>query len=138
MKQPLEGIRILQLGMFHAGPAGSAILGDLGAEVIKIEEPKVGDPIRKAKRAGFVRLELGGGGSIWNEGANRNKKSVTIDLNKEEGREVAYRLVSKSDVFLTSLRRPAVERLKMNLDCTPMVGQKGLGESGGVTLHSLE
>lgn len=100
--------------MFHAGPGGSAILGDLGAEVIKIEEPKVGDPIRKAGRVGFVRLAVEGGSSLWNEGANRNKKSVTIDLNKERGREIAYRLVSKSDVFLTSLRRPAVVRLKMD------------------------
>ena len=114
MRQPLEGIRVLELGMFHAGPGGSAILGDLGAEVIKMEQPVVGDPVRGLRMVGHVNLELQGGSSIWHEAANRNKKSVTIDLKKERGREVAYRLASKSDVFLTSFRRPGVERLKMD------------------------
>jgi len=114
VNQPLEGIRVLELGMFHAGPGGTAILGDLGAEVIKIEPPGSGDPIRKLDFVGQVYLQLEGGRSVWHEGANRSKKSVTIDLNKERGREIAYRLVSRSDVFLTSVRRPAVEKLKMD------------------------
>lgn len=114
MRQPLEGIRIVELGMFHAGPGGSAILGDLGAEVIKIEQPGMGDPMRHMKVVGDVRLEIQGGGSIWHEAANRNKKSITIDLNKQKGKEVAHRLVGKSDVFLTSLRRPAVQKLNMD------------------------
>lgn len=114
MHQPLEGIRIIELAVFHAGPGGSAILGDLGAEVIKIEQPNVGDPIRRMKRVGRVPLEMEGGGSLWNEASNRNKLSVTIDLKKEKGKEIAYRLVTKSDVFLTSLRKPAVQRLKMD------------------------
>ncbi|MFH1087837.1 MAG: CoA transferase [Chloroflexota bacterium] len=113
MKQPLEGIRVLELGMFHAGPGGGAILGDLGAEVIKIEQPGVGDPIRRSRRVGRVPLELGGGVSVWNEAANRSKKSVTIDLNREKGREALYRLVPKSDVFLTSMRRSSLEKLRM-------------------------
>jgi len=113
MRQPLEGIRVLELGMFHAGPGGTAILGDLGAEVLKIEQPGVGDPTRKLNLVGNVRLQLEGGISVWNEAANRNKKSVTVDLSKRSGREVAYRLVSRSDVFLTSLRRPAVKKLQM-------------------------
>jgi len=112
--QPLEGIRVLELGMFHAGPGGSAILGDLGAEVIKMESPGTGDPVRSLKRVSYVLLELKGGGSIWHEAANRNKKSITIDLNTAKGREVVYRLVSKSDVFVTSLRAPAVEKMGMN------------------------
>lgn len=124
MKQPLEGIRVLELGMFHAGPGGSAILGDLGAEVIKIEQPGIGDPMRHMKMVGSVPMEIGGGYSIWHEAANRNKKSVTIDLHKEKGREVAYRLVSKSDVFLTSLRRPAVERLKMDYPVLSKINPK--------------
>ena len=114
MNQPLEGIRVLELGMFHAGPGGAAILGDLGAEVIKIEQPGLGDPIRKLAFVGHVHLELEGGGSIWHEGANRSKKSVTINLSTEKGREIMYRLASKSDVFLTSIRRSAVEKLKMD------------------------
>ncbi len=113
MEQPLEGIRVLELGMFHAGPGGSAILGDLGAEVIKMESPGTGDPIRSLKRVSHVLLELKGGGSIWHEAANRSKKSITIDLKAAKGREVVYRLVSKSDVFVTSLRAPAVEKMGM-------------------------
>ncbi len=114
MKQPLEGIRVLELGMFHAGPGGAAILGDLGAEVIKIEQPGEGDPIRKLKRVGSVVFELQGGDSIWNEAANRSKKSVTINLNKAKGREAIYRLVSKADVFIATLRRPALEKMKIS------------------------
>jgi len=113
MKQPLEGIRVLELGMFHAGPGGSAILGDLGAEVIKIESPGTGDPVRSIKRVSYVLLELQGGGSIWHEAANRNKKSITIDLNTAKGREVVHRLVSQADVFITSLRAPAIEKMGM-------------------------
>ena len=124
MIQALEGIRVLELGIFHAGPGGTAILGDLGAEVIKIEQPKVGDPIRRALRIGHVSLGLEGGNSIWNEGANRNKKSITIDMNKEKGREVVYRLVSKSDVFLTNLRSPSVESMKMSYSVLSKVNPK--------------
>ncbi len=124
MKQPLEGIRVLELGMFHAGPGGSAILGDLGAEVIKIEQPGTGDPMRHMKMVGSVPMEIQGKNSIWHEAANRNKKSVTIDLHKERGREVAHRLVSKSDVFLTSLRRPAVKKLKMDYPVLSKINPK--------------
>ena len=137
MNQPLEGIRILELGMFHAGPGGSAILGDLGAEIIKIEQPRIGDPIRRLKRVGYIPLELENGASIWNEAANRNKKSVTIDLSKKDGRGVAYRLASKSDVFLTSLRRLAVEKLEMDYAILSKIDPKliyawvsGYGPSG--------
>ena len=113
IRQPLEGIRVLELGMFHAGPGGGAILGDLGAEVIKLERPGTGDKMRKIMRVGKVDLGLEGDISLWNEAANRNKKSITVDLSKEQGREVVYRLIGKSDVFLTSLRRPAVEKMMM-------------------------
>ena len=124
MKQPLAGIRVLELAMFHAGPGGSAILADLGAEVIKIEQPGVGDPIRTLKRVSYVLLELQGGGSVWNEAANRNKKSVTIDLSEAKGREALYRLVNKSDVFLTSLRAPAIEKMKLGYPVLAKINPK--------------
>lgn len=124
MKQPLEGIRVLELAMYHAGPGGSAILGDLGAEVIKIEQPELGEPLRSLKRVGRVRMELKDGISLWNEAANRNKMSITIDLNKEKGKEIAYRLVSKSDVFLTSFRRKAIERLEMDYPVLSKINPK--------------
>jgi len=113
MRQPLEAIRVLEWGMFHAGPGGTAILGDLGAEVIKIEQPGTGDLIRLAHRIGSIPFELAGGRNLFCEAANRNKKSITIDLSKEKGQEIVQRLVSKSDVFLTNLRRRTVESLQM-------------------------
>jgi crotonobetainyl-CoA:carnitine CoA-transferase CaiB-like acyl-CoA transferase len=113
MKQPLEGIRILDCGIFHAGPGGSAILGDLGAEVIKVEQPGQGDPIRSVMRIGSIPFEIPGKRNIFCEGANRNKKSVTLDLKSEKGREILHRLVRRSDVFMTNMRRPAVESLKI-------------------------
>src|SRR5512139_3049505 len=100
MARPLEGVRVLECGVYHAGPGGPAILADLGAEVIKIEQPGVGDPIRQAKTIGSIDLELPGGRSLFFEGANRNKKSVTLELKTAEGQEVFRRLVSRSDVFL--------------------------------------
>lgn len=114
MKRPLEGIRVVECGIFHAGPGGSAILGDLGAEVIKVEQPGVGDPIRAAKMIGRIPFEIPGDRTLFCEGANRNKKSVTVDLKKEKGRKIVYELVRQADVFLTNLRRPAVESLRIS------------------------
>jgi crotonobetainyl-CoA:carnitine CoA-transferase CaiB-like acyl-CoA transferase len=113
MKRPLEGIRVIECGIFHAGPGGSAILGDLGAEVIKIEQPGVGDPIRAAKTVGKIPFEIPGDRTLFCEGANRNKKSVTVNLRTPEGQEIVYRLVKKADVFLTNMRRTAIENLKI-------------------------
>lgn len=110
--RPLEGVRVVECGVFHAGPGACAILGDLGAEVIKIEAPGTGDPIRHLKRVGVIPFELAGNRSLFCEGANRNKKSVTINLKSEKGRELIDRLVEKADVFLTNLRPKAIERLK--------------------------
>jgi len=113
MKQPLEGIRALDCGIYHAGPGGLAILGELGAEVIKIEQPGSGDPIRAVTRIGSISFEIPGERSIFCEGANRNKKSVTIDLRTEKGQEILYRLVKKSDVFLTNMRPQATDSLNI-------------------------
>jgi crotonobetainyl-CoA:carnitine CoA-transferase CaiB-like acyl-CoA transferase len=114
MARPLEGIRVLECGVYHAGPGGNAILGDLGAEVIKVEQAGVGDPIRQAKTVGTIPLELPGGRSLFCEGANRNKKSITLELKSAEGQEVFRRLVSRSDVFLTNMRKPALARLHIS------------------------
>lgn len=111
MKKPLEGIRVLDCGIFHAGPGGGAILGDLGAEVIKLEQPGEGDPIRNIMRIGSVPFEIAGKRSLFCEGANRNKKSVTLDLKSKKGTEILGRLVVQSDVFMTNMRPQAVESL---------------------------
>jgi|YNPNPStandDraft_1061719.scaffolds.fasta_scaffold00647_14 crotonobetainyl-CoA:carnitine CoA-transferase CaiB-like acyl-CoA transferase len=114
MHMPLEGIRVLEWAVFHAGPGGPAILSDLGAEVIKIERPGTGDPCRQQWRYKDIDFRLPGGRNIFYEGANRGKKSVTIDLARPEGQEVAHRLVEKSDVFFTNLRKHTVQGAKMD------------------------
>lgn len=113
MLQPLQGIRVLEWAIYHAGPGGPAILGDLGAEVIKIEQPKTGDPLRPRIQFGRAYFDFEGR-NLFYEGANRNKKSITLDLSKEAGREVAYNLAAKSDVFLTNIRSTTVEKMKMS------------------------
>jgi crotonobetainyl-CoA:carnitine CoA-transferase CaiB-like acyl-CoA transferase len=116
MVMPLEGIRILEWGVFHAGPGGPAILSELGAEVIKIEQPKTGDPIRQLKQYKDIDFSFSYDRSIFFEAANRGKKSITIDLSRDEGREIAYELVKKSDVFFTNLRLKTVEKMKMDYE----------------------
>jgi crotonobetainyl-CoA:carnitine CoA-transferase CaiB-like acyl-CoA transferase len=116
LRRPLDGIRVVECGVFHAGPGACAILGDLGAEVIKVEPPGEGDPVRRLMKVGIIPFELPGKRSLFCEGANRNKKGVTINLKTERGRELLYLLVSKADVFLTNLRPKAVENLKISYD----------------------
>lgn len=113
MAYPLEGVRILEWGIFHAGPGGVSILGDLGAEVVKIEERGKGDPIRHRSRFGRTSFNLPGNRNLFFEGSNRNKKSITIDLAKEKGKDIVYRLIPRFDVFVTNLRRKTVEKMGM-------------------------
>jgi crotonobetainyl-CoA:carnitine CoA-transferase CaiB-like acyl-CoA transferase len=80
--------------------------------VIKIEQPKVGDPLRARVKFGRNYFEFKER-NLFFEGANRNKKSIILDLSKEEGRGIAYRLAAKSDVFLTNIRQETVDKMKM-------------------------
>lgn len=101
----LGGIRILDLSRMLAGPYGSMLMADMGAEVIKIEEPNGGDPIRRMGPP-FVQGE-----SAYFISINRNKKSVTLDLGTDRGREVFFRLVGVSDVVYDNFRPGVMERL---------------------------
>lgn len=112
MHHPLQGIRAVECGVFHAGPGALAILADLGAEVIKVEAPGSGDPIRKEVTFGTASFDFKGR-SMFFDGANRNKKSVTIDLKSRQGQEIVHRLVARSDVFLTNLRKGAVQKMRL-------------------------
>src|SRR3712207_9163645 len=99
MPLPLEGIRVLDLATMLAGPYGATMLGDMGADVIKIEPPR-GDESRT----------LGPG--VDNEsgmyvGINRNKRGIVLDLSKPEGRDVYYRLVKTADIVIENLRTNA-------------------------------
>jgi formyl-CoA transferase len=110
---PLDGIRVLECAVFHAGPGGSAILGDLGAEVIKIETP-AGDPERHWTDVGGIDFSLPNGESAMFEGSNRNKRGICLDMKKEKGRAIFDRLARRADVFVTNLRKST--KVKLGLD----------------------
>ncbi|NQT55887.1 MAG: CoA transferase, partial [Desulfobacteraceae bacterium] len=84
---PLDGIRILEYGVFHAGPGATAILGDLGADVIKIEQSE-GDPERYWIRLGELDLSLPSGESVMFQVSNRNKRGICLDVKKQKGRDI--------------------------------------------------
>ncbi|MGE5523229.1 MAG: CaiB/BaiF CoA transferase family protein [Rhodospirillaceae bacterium] len=107
MTHPLQGIRILELGQIIAGTYGGQVLSDLGAEVIKIEAPE-GDLGRNPSVAPY----RGVSGLFLT--FNRNKKSVVINLKNDDGREVFYDLVKKSDVVVDNFRPGVLERLKID------------------------
>lgn len=113
LPRPLEGVRILEYAVFHAGPGAGAILGDLGADVLKIEE-RGGDPERNWIRVGQLDLSLPGGESVMHQVSNRNKRSICLDIEDREGRDIFQRLINGSDVFLTNLRKST--KVKMGLD----------------------
>lgn len=102
MQKPLEGVRVLELGQLIAGPFAAKILGEFGAEIIKIEPPKTGDPLRK------WRL-LHNGTSVWWEVQSRNKQSVTLDLRQPEAQDVVRKLVATADVVVENFRPGTLE-----------------------------
>jgi crotonobetainyl-CoA:carnitine CoA-transferase CaiB-like acyl-CoA transferase len=99
MTKPLEGIRVLDWTAWQQGPIATALLADMGAEVIKIEPPE-GDPGRGLLRMYGAELPL----NFYYQNQNRGKKGIVLDLAKEKAREVLYKLVEKSDVFVTNYR----------------------------------
>jgi len=99
---PLAGVRVIELGQLIAGPFCGKTLADFGAEVIKIEPPGKGDPLRK------WRL-LKSGNSVWWEVQSRNKQSVTLDLTQAEGQNVLRALVKEADVLIENFRPGKME-----------------------------
>jgi formyl-CoA transferase len=105
MKGCLDGIRVLELGNFISGPYGAMLLADMGAEVIKVENPKGGDPFRG--------WDFGGDQpNFW--AYNRGKKSVTLNLQTAEGREIFYRLVKSADVVMDNFRPGVTKKLAID------------------------
>jgi crotonobetainyl-CoA:carnitine CoA-transferase CaiB-like acyl-CoA transferase len=114
MAAPLEGITVLDWTQWQMGPWAAAMLGDLGAEVIHIENRDTGDHGRELKFAGM--LELPENRAAYFEVNNRGKKSIAIDLMKKEGKEALYRMVKKADVFLHNFRQGVPEKLGMDYE----------------------
>jgi crotonobetainyl-CoA:carnitine CoA-transferase CaiB-like acyl-CoA transferase len=100
---PLAGYRVIELGQLLAGPFAGCLLGYFGAEVIKIEPPNGGDPIRRWR-------EMRGDTSLWWRSLARNKKSVTIDLKTEQGVDLVKKLIEKADVVIENFRPGVVEK----------------------------
>lgn len=104
MKQVLEGIRVIDWTQWHAGPYATALLGDLGAEVLHIEDPARGDAFRAVKSILGASFELPDGRHAAVEELNRNKRGVALNLKHPRGLEAMLRLVERSDVFVTNFR----------------------------------
>ena len=101
--QILAGIRVLELGQLIAGPFAAKTLADFGAQVVKIEPPGLGDPLRK------WRL-LHEGTSVWWEAQSRNKQSVCVDLRQEEGQDIIRTLAAQADVLIENFRPGTMEK----------------------------
>ncbi len=109
MNKPLNGIRVLEMGQLIAGPFAAKMLGEFGAEVIKIEPPGQGDPLRN------WRL-LHAGTSVWWQVQSRNKQSVTLDLRQPEIQAVVRRLVAECDVVVENFKPGTLESWGLGWD----------------------
>ena len=130
MHQALAGIRVLDLSRMLPGPFASMMLGDLGAEVIKVEEPRIGDPTRWSppaigkQSAAFLQV-------------NRNKKSIALDLKQSAARDIFLKLAETADVILEQFRPGVVDRLGIGYDAVKPVNPRvvycaltGFGQTG--------
>jgi crotonobetainyl-CoA:carnitine CoA-transferase CaiB-like acyl-CoA transferase len=110
MSGPMQGVKVVELGVWVAGPAAGCILADWGAEVVKIEPPGLGDPARSFSK-------MLGGDLPFNppfEMDNRGKRSIVLDLAQDEGRALADELIAEADVFVTNVRPAALARLGLD------------------------
>ncbi|MFH2070165.1 MAG: CoA transferase [Elusimicrobiota bacterium] len=129
--KPLDGIKVLDLTRVLAGPFCTMILGDFGAEIIKIENPDGGDDTRSFGPP-FVEGE-----SAYFLSINRNKKSVTVNLKEQKGREIVYQLAAKSDVVIENFRPGTAEKLGLGYEQLTRLNEKivycsisGFGQTG--------
>lgn len=113
---PLEGIRVIDFTRVLAGPFSTQILGDLGAEVIKIENPGSGDDTRA-----LGRVEAFGGEATFFMSLNRSKKSVAIDLKSEEGRKVVLDLIATADIVVENFTSAVMRRFELDY---PSIGER--------------
>jgi crotonobetainyl-CoA:carnitine CoA-transferase CaiB-like acyl-CoA transferase len=125
---PLAGIRVIDLGILTAGASTSALLADLGADVIKVESPTYLDPFRGTP--GTSRAE-----GWWNKSdafksTNRNKRGICLDLKSPRGRDIFLRLAAQSDVVIENFRRGVMQRLGLGYDALRAV-------NGGIILASV-
>lgn len=127
---PLEGLKVLEMGTLIAGPFCGRLLAEFGAEVIKIETPGEGDPLRKWRK-------LHQGTSLWWYAQARNKKSVTVNLREKEGQEIVRKLALGADIIVENFRPGTLEKWNLGYEALAaanpkliMVRLSGYGQSG--------
>ena len=130
-KGPLSDLRLIEMGTLLAGPFCGQLMGDFGAEVIKVEPPGKGDPMREWGQ------EKAHGMSLWWPVIARNKKSVTLNLREKEGQEIAREMIAKADFLLENFRPGTMERWNLSYDelkeINPgliMIRVSGYGQTG--------
>jgi len=130
MTGPLNGVRVIEIGTLIAAPFAASLMGEFGAEVIKIESMGQGDPLRKWRK-------LHEGTSLWWYLQSRNKKSLSLNLKSSEGIEIVKRLAESADVLIENLRPGALEKLGLGWDVLHALNPKltlvrisGYGQSG--------
>ncbi len=128
---PLAGLRVIEMGTLLAGPFCGQLLGDFGAEIIKVEAPGVGDPMRQWGQ------EKAHGQSLWWPVIARNKKSITVNLRVEKGQQIIRDLVAQSDMLLENFRPGTLERWNLGYDelakinaALIMIRVSGQGQTG--------
>ncbi|WP_296578164.1 CoA transferase [Phreatobacter sp.] len=115
---PLSDIKVVELGSFIAGPYCGQLLADMGADVVKFEDPGKGDPMRQW---GFAKKD---GASVWWPVIGRNKKSVTIDLRKAGGQDILRRLLTEADVLLENFRPGTLEKWGLTVEALQALNPK--------------
>jgi len=127
---PLTGLRVVELGTLIAAPFATRMLGDFGAEIIKIESPGGGDPLRKWRK-------LHQGTSLWWYLQSRNKKSVTLDLKSAEGQDIVRRLIAQADILVENFRPGTLEKWGLGWEELSKINPKlvmvrisGFGQTG--------
>jgi crotonobetainyl-CoA:carnitine CoA-transferase CaiB-like acyl-CoA transferase len=130
MNGPLAGVRVIEFGGLIAGPYAASVLAQFGAEVIKVESPGEGDPLRKWRK-------LHGGTSVWWYSLSRNKKSITLNLKAEKGQQIARDLVRTANIVIENFRPGVLEGWGLGWDdlstvnpTLVMVRISGYGQSG--------
>ena len=112
---PLKGIKVLDWTMFQFGPVSASMLGDMGADVIKIEALD-GEVGRALTRMSSRATALPGGRNAYLETNNRNNRGIDVNLTTKEGREIVYKLVKEADVFIENFRKGVPEKLGMDYE----------------------
>ena len=115
---PLDGVKVVDLTKAVAGPYAAMMLGDLGADVIKVEPPEIGDEARQWGPP-FLDNE-----SSYFLSVNRNKRSIGVNLKSEDGRSILYKLIERADVFLENFKPGTTIRLKIDYGALRRIDRK--------------